>query len=578
MSERLSPITEADVRRLASEQSFNRGASYYRSGTIFEPVRQGNELRAYCHGSSYEPYRVSATLGPQGVATTHCTCPYDWGGICKHMVALLLTWVHEPEAFQAVAPLEEALAGRSKEELIALIQEMLKREPDLVRLLELPVRPDRQAPLDLDVFRRQINYALRREYSDVGELGIELSAIVETADRFQEGGDWANAGALYHLILDEIVPDYETLYDQEGEISFVLGQCVEGLDACLGEGSPDGETRRAWLEALLEAKLKDVEMGGMDLAYPAGDVVIDHATDAEWAWIEARVRQVIAGRQDSFSQWRRETLVGFLARRLEVTGQEAKADDLVFELGSPQQRAFQLVRLGRFEEAVAIAREHFTDLPGLVERFADALVEAGVGSIAEAYITSQLESRSRGSYLSWLAQYAEKRGDLGSALGWWRQHFHESPSLQTYQALRDVGGRLDRWAQVRPELLQELESGQKWHVLIEIALDEGDVAWALDLLPRMQRWYGGDYELRVAQAAEADYPQAALDIYRRRVERLIGARGRGNYRAAAELLVRARELYRRMGVPADWERTIADLRERHRRLPALRDELNKAGL
>ena len=172
MSERFSSITEADVRRLASEQSFNRGASYFRSGTIFEPVRQGNELRAYCHGSSYEPYRVSATLGPQGVAATHCTCPYDWGGICKHIVALLLTWVHEPEAFQAVAPLDEALAGRSKEELIALIQEMLKREPDLVRLLELPVRPDRQAPLDLDVFRRQINYALRREYSDVGELGI----------------------------------------------------------------------------------------------------------------------------------------------------------------------------------------------------------------------------------------------------------------------------------------------------------------------------------------------------------------------------------------------------------------------
>jgi hypothetical protein len=56
----------------------------------------------------------------------------------------------------------------------------------------------------------------------------------------------------------------------------------------------------------------------------------------------------------------------------------AEADDLLFELGSSEQQAFRLVQLGRFDEALEIARQHFIGLPGLIIRFADALVEAEV--------------------------------------------------------------------------------------------------------------------------------------------------------------------------------------------------------
>ncbi len=579
MPQGLPALAESDVRDLATERSFNRGVGYYRSGAIFEPVRQGDELRAYCEGSDYEPYRVSVTLGRPGIITTRCTCPYDWGGICKHIVALLLTWIHQPEAFHTLAPLDETLADRSKQELIALIKEMLKREPDLIRLLELPVQPDRRMPLDLDAFRRQINYALRREFPDADVVATELAAIAETADRFLEAGDWANAGALYHLILNEIVPGYQNLYDENGDVNIVLQSCAEGLDACLGEGSASAATRRTWLEALLEAEFKDLDMGGIDLAYPADEVIIRHATDEEWSWIETRVREAIAARTETYSRWGREALVRFLARRLSYTGQEAQVDALIFELGSPEQRAFRLVHLGRFKEAVDIARQHFVDLPGLVIRFADALVEAGAGPMAEAYIISQLDTRSKVSYLSWLARRAEEQGDLEAAWDWWRQHFHETYHLETYQALRTVAGQLGTWKQMRQELLAQLEAEQKWPTLLSVALDEKDARRALELLPHVSRgWHAGNYELQVAQVAEADFPQAARDIYCRRAQRLIDARGRGNYQEAAKLLTRARDIYRRLDAMAEWDGYIADLRLRHSRLPALQDELNKARL
>jgi hypothetical protein len=39
-----------------------------------------------------------------------------------------------------------------------------------------------------------------------------------------------------------------------------------------------------------------------------------------------------------------------------------------------------------------------------------------------------------------------------------------------------------------------------------------------------------------------------------------------------------RDLYNRLGKATTWETLITGLREQNRRLPALQDELNKAGL
>ena len=112
--EKLSQLTEAHIRNLARGSSFERGQNYYRDGAIFGAVRQGLELRAQCEGSDYEPYQVSVTLTESGIAETFCTCPYDYGGICKHLVALLLTYVHEPQSFRSIPPLTELLADRSR--------------------------------------------------------------------------------------------------------------------------------------------------------------------------------------------------------------------------------------------------------------------------------------------------------------------------------------------------------------------------------------------------------------------------------------------------------------------------------
>src|SRR5437764_15379904 len=100
--EKLPRLTEAHIHNLANESSFERGENYYRDGAVFGAVRQGTELRAQCEGSDDEPYQVSAMLTESGIAETSCTCPYDYGGICKHIIAFLLTSIKHPQDVRSI--------------------------------------------------------------------------------------------------------------------------------------------------------------------------------------------------------------------------------------------------------------------------------------------------------------------------------------------------------------------------------------------------------------------------------------------------------------------------------------------
>jgi len=577
--EKLPKPTESHVRELAGERSFERGKSYYRQGAILEPVRLGMELRADCQGSEYAPYQLSVTLAEGGIGEASCTCPYDWGGLCKHPVALLLTYVHTPEAFRVIPPMKQMLAERGKEELLAIIDEMIKREPELISVIELSAATQSAKSVDVETYRRQVRRALRHDSPRAIEK--ELRALRDAAARLAKAGDWLNAGAVYHVLLVETVHHYGEeiqMMDEDGDIAIIMDEFAQGLGQCLKESNADSQTRRAWLEALLEAELADIELGGIDLAPSARDAVLEHATDEEWEWIEKRVRAEIAKSHD----WAREVLVRFLAEGQERHGQENAAAALIREMGTPQQRAFLLVDEGKTDEAVALARKHFTQLPGLMEQFADALVEAGAKDDALALMTEQAGKKNAyWNYIEWLVKHHRKHGDPQQALKWQQKVFAQHPSPEAFKVLREVSSKLGQWEQVRKSALDVLERQKNFGLLIEIALDESDVPRALELLPRMKSGWGWgwqDYRWKVAEAAEKNHPPAAIALYKEIAEQAIERKNRSAYQEAIEYLKRVKKLYQRLKAQSDWDGYIQSLRTKYERLKALQEELRKARL
>jgi len=84
--------------------------------------------------------------------------------------------------------------------------------------------------------------------------------------------------------------------------------------------------------------------------------------------------------------------------------------------------------------------------------------------------------------------------------------------------------------------------------------------------------------LEVAQAAKKQYPHEALQLFSKEAERFIDYRNRDAYSQAAQCLREIREICRQLNDIPTWNKLIAEIRERYRKLPALQDELNQLKL
>src|SRR5262245_39844533 len=114
-------LSEAGIRSHTTPDSFSRGQSYFESGAVADVGLRGNTIQGQVEGSQYTPYRVNITFDQSGVTSASCTCPYDWGGWCKHIVAVLLTCLHEGEEIETRPALGELLAELDRAQLQALL-------------------------------------------------------------------------------------------------------------------------------------------------------------------------------------------------------------------------------------------------------------------------------------------------------------------------------------------------------------------------------------------------------------------------------------------------------------------------
>jgi hypothetical protein len=482
--------------------------------------------------------------------------------------------------------LKDDLADYSRDDLLRLISEMLEQHPDLQSRLKRHHQKHSkksttlsQATHLLDFSRqsRQINRALQRD--DMDDIAADLEEVHSEATQLLQSGDWLNAGRLDQILLNEITDSYDDEMreiDYDGAIASVSQDAAEGLGNCLAKAtSLDATTRSHWLNTLLEAFLKDLELGGIDYGAGAEEPILQQATEAEWAAIEAQLRDQLGGQSD---RWRNEAIVSFLAERQSLMGQSAEASRIIDELGSPEQKAFLRVEEGKLTEAVAIANQHFSHQPGLVTQFADALLEAKAPEVALQLVNEQEQQHSNWGYREWLADYHLQYSPPQTALDAHLRRFMENPTLARYQTIKQLAQQVGTWSEVESQLLKDLEPTQHQAVLIEIALDEQDLDRALALLPKLTGWGVSIYLSRVAQAAEKPRPQTAIDLYQRMVAEYIAQKSRSSYQSAVQILKQVQPLYNALNNRVGWTAYLENLRTQFKYLPALQDELRKAKL
>jgi uncharacterized Zn finger protein len=239
-------LSQAMILRNASAEIMRRGEEYVRRGAVGALVLRGNVLTAEVEGSEDEPYRVSVTLnGPSGpavdVAEASCDCPYDWGGWCKHIVAVVLAAVRAaPGEVERAPAVEELLASLDAAGLRALIAGLVKNDPRRADEVAALVERQQQRPAakgqaatvpaapDTARLRRQVRAALRslgrmddsQAYWQVGRVVGEVRALAESeASERLQAGDGRGALVVLEAVTDAYAKDWTDLDDSDGDAS-----------------------------------------------------------------------------------------------------------------------------------------------------------------------------------------------------------------------------------------------------------------------------------------------------------------------------------------------------------------------
>jgi len=63
---------------------------YYERGAVKKVWIEGCQYKAQVYGT--ELYTITVWEDEEEIKAS-CTCPYDWGGICKHSVAAMLALI-----------------------------------------------------------------------------------------------------------------------------------------------------------------------------------------------------------------------------------------------------------------------------------------------------------------------------------------------------------------------------------------------------------------------------------------------------------------------------------------------------
>lgn len=600
MSPDLPELSYSDVLDWTEPRFYERGIRYAKRGHIQSTRREGRTLMGECQGSRSHPYTLEVELEEDGIARATCSCPVGDGGRCKHVVALLLEWIDSPDTFETVASLDNRLRRRSREELIALIHEMIDRYPSLLSLVALP--SDETEILDRERIRQFIDQAFENARASPDDsysttVVQNLDPLVTRGHGRIEAENWSAVERIFGELALGVRSRYGSVRDEHHRFPTLLRDCIDALGTLL-RNALSADVRDATVRALFDIAYWDAEQGGLGLGDDIAEVLEETAVEEERRVVEKWINEALSESESGPSttgddssadsprsprpeKWKRERLGALQLRIMKDYADDDRYLQACRETGHTQELVRTLLDVSRVDDAAeAVADISDYDLSPLL----DCFVDTGASQTARKIARARLEEDPSIHVARWLRAHAMGQREYDLALYAARRAFHVRPSVDSFRAVEAAAEPLGQWDELRPQLLRALREASEYRTLARVYVYTGDVDAAIDVVHSFvlddDAWSSRHPVLEeVAEAAEDVRPDAAAELYGLVARDLIDERGRRNYEAAANLLVDVKDLYVRKDRPNDWDAFITRLYEdKLRSLPAAQDEFEKADL
>ena len=571
-------ITENILKSSSSPESFRRGHELYLSDAIFDTFRQSDLLIGKCEGSSAPFYYLNVQLDEGGIQEASCTCPYDWGGYCKHIIALVLTYIYHPDAFIEQKNIKELLDDLEKDALVRLIVKMVDKNPDIYSWLQTAIptasvqsqpvqsRSKRKTEVSKSVYKKQIQgilrslrgYRMSEAYWMMAGMVDQLDQVRDSALEFLDTGDAQGALVILFMLLTEVSASYDQFDDSDGELGgFFSGLALPFVETVLSADLSENERRSLYQE--LEPVIQELSAYGID----------------DLDGILAALNRGWSGEMlDELEDYDFDESI-LSEAKLNILERQNRMDEylkLCLETGEHQRYILKQIEVGEFEKAVEMAWKTLTQT-------SDALMIAKVlrdaGHLPDALRLAEKGLSFDGSKHDlgvWLGPIEETQGRIEQAIQAYLAAFTSQPSLELYGSLKKLSGT--DWENLRMVLMPFLQASPYTDVLVDVYLFEEEWDQAIDVANKAGEW---NYSLieKVTDAVLPFRPDWVIRASRKQAEGLIAKTQSKYYAIAASWLTKMKKAYLASGRKAEWLAYLDGLKSTYSRRPALQAELRK---
>ncbi len=597
----MAKLTGSEIRKVATSGSFDKGYSYYHNGYVLEIVRRGEQVSAQVEGSGYRPYEIQVTLQDSGLVSATCSCPYDWGGYCKHIVAVLLKILHETADIETKPEISEVLADLTEVQLRQLLATLAQDQPGVMEAIEREVgwlQPttttetgtETAVPVTANIaaIRRQLRSDFRSsgtssrhddyyyddyydEYFDPSEyLQPHLTKVSELV----ESGDVVDAAAVMTAVIEEWIEgisDFDDWYDfgdlldeANNELDQLLAEVLLSLDL-----TP--EVRQTWQ--------KQIKGWGKAIGLEMAETAVQQG------WDYPPLVAVLQGKITNKGVWEDEApwFSDHLANiRLNILGRQERLQKYLYlaEAEGQVERYIQmLARLGQTELAVAEAMRHLQSPSQILtlghilqeKKEFEAALEIGEHGLTLPEPQQYYYLRAKAPLAQWLRGLAETRHKPELALRAAQAAFLASYELQDYTTVQRLAG--EQWAQIKEPLLESLAAANYSSHKTDVYLYEGMLTAAMLELDKHYHYHSD--LVRVIEATKEKYPDWGIQKYKNQAEAIMDAGKAKDYAVAANWLSHARDIYLLHNRQADWHNYLNSILDKHARkyklVPMLRN-------
>jgi len=573
-----------------------RGQEYFARGAIesLEEIEPG-KWEARVHGT--ELYQVQLEVKEGVVDKVYCSCPYSYsyGGICKHLVAMIYLLrfkmmgndsdANYEEGLRGKNPLEksdkkkegkkssrksvaeqvkEALERLSPEQIRSFLQEILEEDRYFRSIfMSRVISMDTPTPQTASDVRRQVKRMLqpaknRRSIIYPNEAQTYLGGIQEMLSKaeqqLREHGT-SSVIVACQVIIEELVPAFQYIDDSEGDV----GNLVEWSFSLLNEAAGkelEESTRRVFYKNCLK-QADDERYEGWGFHFRFLDLAVQLAKTAE------EINHLESLLTERFEQSRNKSSSDFMS-----SYDLEKYASLLVELYEDLQQQEKQLRF----------MEENSNLSNIMEKLIHKAWLRKEYDKVRAYCekaVKQFKSKPglNSVWLEWLLKVAEAEENISEQRKYVRQLLHDTGSLDWYKRLKKLYDEKE-WTQKSDELLKELQNQGRWKyssLVPSICIDEKN--WE-----GLFNYVHTNPDLRTLQHYDSwlkdHYFDELMSLYKKGLINYMKTNtGRNYYRETCRILKRLEVL----GGTDTAHEVAGILQSDYKNRPALQEELMKAG-